>query len=55
MAAPKEPTIATRVPQELLKRIKKFQSDLAKERPGVKVKQSDAMRVLLERGLEASQ
>lgn len=51
MATPKEPTIATRVSQELLKKIKKFQADLAKERPGVKIKRSDAVRVLIERGL----
>ncbi len=54
MATTKEPTIATRVSLELLRKIKKFQTKLAEEQPGVKIKQSDAMRVLIERGLAQS-
>jgi len=45
--------ICTRVEPDLLERIKTFTDQLKRERPGVHVKRSDAMRVLITIGLEA--
>lgn len=48
-----DPTVATRVPPATLSKIKKFHEKLSKKTPGVKVRMSDTIRVLIERGLSA--
>jgi hypothetical protein len=54
MTKPAEPkTVAMRLPPKLLEQVEKFREKLAKERPGQRVTASDAMRVLMERGLQA--
>lgn len=46
-----ERTIAVRVPEELFKKIERFRAKVAKKNPGVSVRQSDAVRALLEMAL----
>lgn len=43
--------MATRVPPATLSKIRKFHDRLSKKTPGVKVRMSDVVRVLIERGL----
>ena len=49
----KKETICARVDADLFQRIEKYTNQLKKERPGVHVDRSDAMRVLLYKGLDA--
>ncbi len=46
-----DPTVATRVPQETVDKIEEFRKRLEAKTPGVKVRQSDALRVIIEKGL----
>jgi hypothetical protein len=46
--------VAIRLADELLARIDEFRSEIVTELPGHRFTRTDAIRVLLERGLEAS-
>ena len=48
-----ERTVASRVSAPLFEKIRKFQDRLAKKQPGVRINQSDAIRVLLEQATAA--
>jgi hypothetical protein len=48
-----ERTVATRVSKSFFGKIEKFQEKLAAKTPGVKINQSDAIRVLLEKAITA--
>ncbi len=48
-----EKMVGTRVSKRLLGKLQKFQTKLATETPGVKIRQSDAIRVLLEKAIAA--